>query len=1340
MVKRAKYVLIVIVQLAHFLAISKEYNIEYLTSEQGLSQNEVTTILQDRDGFMWFGTRGGLNRYDGYDFIHYKPKANSRTHLSNPSIEIIFEDSKGDLWIGTKSGGLNFYKSKTEQFSQIKSLKGKELKADRIICFAETHDEKILVGTWSDGIYVIDKQNNTLRHVFDNIQVNDILIYDKEWAWIGTNQGFYKLNLSDLSFHRIKLSESFNITECVFDEQENKIWLVGWECGLISFSPELEQWERYILDKENTPGPNNTYSLLIDSKNNIWVGTWNFGLFQFDRHAKNFKSVKLESGIGEKYNSNYSIILDIYEDSTQNIWIGTDSGGIIKLGTSKPFRGVSLEKNPNCGLTNFNVNSFWKSDDNILYLGTRGGGLFKTKDNVTFEAVSVDKTLKRTIAVKDIFPISEDKLWISYDDKCYELDITDENAIISAILDQNINQIRKITAIKKSSNSLLIGTQQEGLYYFPDINKTDTFKHFTPQNNKNLLNERITFIEQDSNADIWVGTFKGVYKLNLNEEEIIPVALSPNQFLTGDIISCWHQSNDSIFWIGTPNGVNKLTRTRDGKYTVKHFDKESGLPDDYILGILSSNNEEIWLSTNSGIVKMLIEDECVYSFDKSDGLSSLNFSESKGYLAKDGTLYFGNTDGYTYFKSKDIKINEKIPPVVLTKFKIFNTEIKPFDTFNGTAFLKQSVHTQPEIHLSYKEKEFTIEFSALNYNSPQRNQYAYKLEGYDESWVQAGTKRSVTYINLKPGEYIFRVRGSNNNYVWNMEGTSLPLVIHPAPWKTWYAIILYVLLITGVVVLIKRNAVKQVRLANKLEMEQVKNEQEHLLNEMKLRFFTNISHEFRTPLTLILGPIQELVEKNKDSKQIKVIYKNAKRLLTLVNQLLEFRRVEMDTLKLKASRNNVTDFLKEICISFEELAKINNIEFKTNFSVKTNKLWFDVEKMEIVLNNIISNAFKYSGEKAVIEVNLSETEKTICFHVVDNGPGIDINEIDRIFDRFYQSKDNPKYGSSGIGLHLVKQMVELHKGEISVVSEPNVRTEFIVQLHKGKKHLSQDEMVESVAIQHPSGFYEKDISNNISTIPKNYEPTDKRKSVLVVEDNPEIREYLNELLINEFEVSLAGNGREGYQKAIEREYDLVISDIMMPEVDGLEMCKMLKTSLETSHIPVILLTAKSAGQFRLEGLSYGAEAYISKPFNPEELIAQVHSILIARQKVKERFGKTITLEPTELEITSHEEQFIESVLKTIENNIENSEFKSEDLAKQVGVSVTTLYRKLKSLTGQSSNEIIRSVRLKRAGQLLKESSQSVSEIAYMTGFNDVKYFRKCFQKQFGKNPTEFRNV
>ena len=1050
-------------------AQQNNYLIESLTIEQGLSQNEVTSIIQDKKGFLWFGTRGGLNRYDGYEFIHHKPKANAKDLISNPSIETVFEDSKGNLWVGTKSGGLNHYNTKTEKFTHITSFGSPliPIEDNRVMCIAEANNGNILLGTWSNGMYVLDIKNNKMHHMFGNKQINDILVNEDE-VWIASNIALYSWQIETNKIEITNLGKiQRNVTQIEIDKKQNTLWLVGWDCGLIEYNIKNKSYINHRISRYNgllSSYPNDTYSILKDKSGKLWVGTWNNGLYNFDVNSNLFTKVELKSTVFTSYSNKYDIILDIFEDNNGSIWIGTDAEGVVKINANKYFNFISEDENPDCGLKNFHIISFWESKEGVLYVGTRSGGLYRSFDKKTFELVPLDENIQNPIRITNIYPINENTLWAS-SLLNYQLNFNETESVLKEIEDNSINKVRKTTAILQSDNSLLMGTQANGLYYFSDVENLSKFINYTPENDKVLKTDRITFLKEDSNNAIWIGTFNGVYFYDKDNTEIVPLELKEDHYLTGNIINCWHQTSDTVFWVGTPSGLNKLTLESNGKYSVVNYYSELGLIDDYIQGILSANDNEIWVSTNSGIVKLNVNDESIYTFDKSDGLPSLNFSESQGYIGRDGTMYFGTINGFIYFKSEDVLINNDIPPVVFTKFKIHNKEIKPGDLFNEKIFLEKSITNSPEIQLSHEEKEFTIEFAALNYNSPKRNRYSYRLEGYDTEWILAGDKRTVTYINLKPGEYEFKVRGSNNNNVWNMDEISLPIVIHPAPWETWYAIMFYILCIIGIIVLLRWNAVEQTRLADSLELEKIQNKQEQHINDMKLRFFTNISHEFRTPLTLILGPLQEMFKEDRKDRRVQMVYKNANRLMSLVNQLLEFRRVETNSLKLKASENNIEDFVKEVCLSFEELAKLNQIRFIVKSEIMQKDYWFDIEKMEMILNNLISNAFKYSGSKSEINVLISENNKWGQIHITDNGPGINANDIGKIFERFYQSDKNTSSGT-GIGLNLVKNMVELHKGEVSVMSEPNKKTEFVVRIQKGDKHLSEFEKIKNHRIEH----------------------------------------------------------------------------------------------------------------------------------------------------------------------------------------------------------------------------------------------------------------------------------
>jgi len=662
---------------------------------------------------MWFGTRGGLNRYDGYEFIHHKSKAYLENHLSNPSIETLFEDSKGNLWIGTKSGGLNFYDKRTEKFSQVTKFgkDNKPLNDPQIISIAETEDGNILVGTWSDGLYVLDFKNDSLHYLLNGIQVNDIHIDGKEFAWLATNGKFLRLNLKNYSIKEIDLGEPLNFTKSISDPDSDLLWITGWYGGLMSLNKKNMEWKRYMVNPNDISvksSQNNTYSLLLDSQKRIWVGTWNGGLYLFDQKLEIFTKVEIEPKQIGSQNTDFDIILDIYEDNNKNIWIGTDSGGIVRIGNKQSFMVVSVDGNPDCGLKNFHISAFWKSPDGVLFVGTRGGGLYKTSDNKKFKLIPFSKSIGVSFIIRYITQISKNILWIGTGGDTYELDVSREKSILTPVRDKTIIEIQKLTAYLQLGTNLLIGTQQNGLYYFPEyFSGSRNFVNIRHYNNSVLKNDRINFIKKDLAGKIWIGTYKGIYSFDEETQQISSVNFMNQEQLTSDIIYCLHQTNDSVFWIGTPSGLNKLTKSENDLYHIKQYYLESGLPDDCIHGILSTNNKEIWMSTNSGLVKMNIETEQVFSFDKTDGLQGMIYSEDKGYLAPDGTLYFGGSKGYNYFKQENVILNKTIPPVVFTKFKIYDHKVSPMEEVNGKVLFDQPINSNPKISLTYKENEFT---------------------------------------------------------------------------------------------------------------------------------------------------------------------------------------------------------------------------------------------------------------------------------------------------------------------------------------------------------------------------------------------------------------------------------------------------------------------------------------------------------------------------------------------------------------------------------------------------------------------------------------------------------
>ncbi len=1340
----------ILILLTNIFCFGNDYNIKYISAEQGLSQNGVTAILQDQYGFMWFGTRSGMNRFDGYEFLQLKLKAIGENYISNSSIECLYKDHEDNIWIGTTSDGLNFYNPKDESINPIKYFgKNKQgVNEIRLTKIVERQNGDIIVGTRLNGLLILDKQNDTLLSLLDNSRIFALTI-DEDTAWIGTDAGLFKMDLNTYKYEHVDLGHQITPTEIVVDKDDKHLWIVGWTGALTKLNKNTLSWNRYSLNEKDTAfisNQNSTYSLLQDSKGNLWIGTWGSGLYYFDVESSTFTNFEIIPNYLRGFRSDFDVILDIFEDNNKNIWIGTDGGGLVLIGTKKTFNGISLPNDIDCGLKNFHITCLYETKDGSFWLGTNGGGLYRTRNKKTFEYIPTLVKSGETNIIQNIYEVSENLLWVSTGTETFELDISNKNLKLTPGTDKNVFSIGKIVAILRLGDDMIIGTQEDGLHIISGyyLGKRDDWK-ISPQNDSIFESVRVTFIKKDIDNTIWIGTYKGIYIYDNIKKSVSVPKFSDDKKLSSNIFLCWAQTSDGSIWLGTPSGLNKLTK-QSGKYQINQYSEETGLTDININSILSENGNNIWISTNAGLSRMNIHNNKVTSFTKSDGLQGSNYSPNAAYKSADGTFYFGGFNGFNYFKPSEITVDSSITPVVFTGFKILSKGIKPGEKVNGNIIMNQPINFNPKINLTHRENEFTIEFAALNYNSPENNQYKYKLEGYDMEWIVAGQKRNATYTNLNAGDYEFKVQGSKNGLFWNEQAANLRLHIKPAPWRTWYALVFYILLGFGLVLLAIWNTVKQERLAKNVELMKMKVEQEKNLNEMKLRFFTNVSHEFRTPLTLIIAIIKELLNRTKElgiqediSRKMLIVNNNAQRLVELVNQLVVFRKTESCNLKLKAGFSDLSAFIYELGMSFKELADVNHINFEIIDKLPQHSVaCFDKFKLEIVVNNLLSNAFKFVQDNGQIVLLLSKDNDWFYIKVKDNGVGIPENEKDEIFDRFYQS-DNQSKNEGGIGLELSKRLVVLHGGKISVESIPWKETVFTVQLPCKTQTESPYQPAQIVAeVSNINSLISKNkiIKSVKQVINKNV--TKSEKIILIVEDNLDIRNYLINYLNNYYQTLFATNGEEGLEMAISKIPDLIISDVMMPKMDGFELCERIKSHKQTSHIPLILLTAKSDEYTMLAGIKKGADAFIPKPFNPEYLLEKIIQILNTRKEWADKYSKKIKLGPKDIEITPQEEKLLNKAVEIIEKNIDNSEFNARHLALQMGMSPSTLNRQLKLITEHSPASLIRTIRMKRAAQLIKKTDQTISEISFNVGYLDTKNFRNSFYKEFGLSPSHYK--
>ena len=946
-------------------------------------------------------------------------------------------------------------------------------------------------------------------------------------------------------------------------------------------------------------------------------------------------------------------------------------------------------------------------------------------------------------AQNKITPLDGDKLWIgTFNGGLNWLDLNTKifHRIPTQPTKENLYTTQQnIYRIAKEDNRLWLALHGGGLNVL-ELEEKNTYAYtHNKLNNNTLSSNLVRTVIVTTGGTIWVGTSDGLNKVIPNQKEL--PQLFEHHLPNKKIYTLQEDSNENL-WIGTlSNGLYCLPKNDT---LFQHFMIKDGLPGHSILGILEDEKGLIWLSTNNGISKFNFSDKHFTNYNYSDGLENIEFNFNAFCKLQSGAMLFGGTKGFTIFQPNAILPTEFTPPVVLTQLKVQNQIQEPSKSGILTKALNETTH----ITLPYDKTSISIAFAALDYFSPNNNLFSYKLEGLDKEWITSSGKTEATYTIQKSGNYLFRLKAGNSDDVWNPKEKQLKIIALPPPWKSTFAYFLYSLIVLGLGFAVFRF----LRLRHRLRLEQLTKEKQQELHEMKVRFFTNITHEFRTPLTLILGQLEELtnfganLNGNASSKLVSV-KKNANRLLNLVNQLLTFRKLETDHIKIKAEQRDIVDFLDEIVQSFQNTAIDRGINLSINSPESNILVWFDYDKLEKVFFNLLSNAFKFSPDESEIRVSVEAKKQAVLVSIRDQGKGVSKDLHEQIFKRFYESEIPFKRSikGSGIGLVISKQMVELHAGTIEVDSKKGQGATFIVRLPLGNQHFKKDELMNA-----PSAIIEKIPVKSLKYIKPSFPPLatsgpseekppipNEALKLLLVEDNQEILQYIASIFTDEYEIKTALNGKTGVKIAAKFQPDLIISDVMMPEMNGIEFCNFIKKDLRTSHIPIILLTANVTQEIKLNGLEIGADDYVTKPFDPKELKLRVKNLANARINLRNKFSRILNLSPTEITVTSADEEFLKNAMDIIEKHIENVNFSVVQFASELAVSRPLLFTKLKAITNQTPNNFIKSIRLKRAAQLLKQKKINVSEVAYKVGFKDPRYFSKCFQKEFQQTPSQF---
>lgn len=1326
-------------------AYQHNYSFSYLNTSNGLSQNEVTSIVKDKYGFMWFGTRGGLNRFDGYSFRHFKPMADTDNSLTGPSIERLALDNYGNILIGSKTGSLCTYDISLELF-KIPNFRNKL--PNRIISCIEDRDKNLWIGCWSKGLWLYNSVQDTLINVIKDTKVSTILQTSDGDIWCGTSEGLIKISNGVIS--NVLSIEGSELTEMIIDKNKPVLWIVGWKTHLVRFDYQKGSFLQFKVN-DSSVGIRDSYSIAQDQQGDLFVGTWGQGLYRFDINDHAFHKICISPESTSRSKMDFDIILDIFQDERSDIWIGTDGGGIVRMYEKSHFNVVNIrtaQESLKC-----HVNAICIDSRRRNWLGTKGDGLFVSLEDGLFSKVEFLRSDPlfgmNGIVVKKIVEDQAGNIWVSIDEGLYIAQANGDarftlHRAASVFNSPDLQKIEKVQDLFFDQDELWIGTQQKGLFLFRwEGFSYQQLKNYNSQNEQwHLPENRVTSVFKNK-GDFWVATYQGLFRFNAVDSSLVSldqILMNGQKPLSGIILNTFVDSRDDI-WFGTPCSLNRLQKQSDNKYTLTDYTTADGLMDDYVNAVLEDSKGQIWISTNAGLSSLKPLDGTILNYDTSDGIGAVNFTEAACFRSNNGKLFFGSYEGVTYFNPDQILLNETMPEVVFTNFKILNNDVK----VSEDGLIQRTINELDEIELTYREREISFEFAALDFKAPQKNQYAYILEGVDSDWKKIGNRHYLSFSNLDPGVYTLHIKGTNSNGVWSDQTRRLRIVVHTPFWKTWYAIVLYGLIIFAIIFLIIRIKLRQEQLAGQIELERLNAEKEHELTEYKLGFFTNVSHELRTPLTLISAPVNELLSNELDQistshlyDRLSLVKKNTDRLHQLINQLLEFRKIDARKTKLEVVCTDVVPFVEDILLKFKELAGLANIDFKCLVVPRALEVCFDEERMEVILTNVLSNALKYAGKPGFVQFELDAADDQLVIKVSNNGRGIAKEDLPYVFDRFYQARGSNMVGTSGIGLSLVKSYVDLHKGTIEVFSTPNETTTFVLKFKLGSNHFKPEE-IKFKEQRHKGEDPNFILPSGVKAPVRSINGQGKGAKVVVVEDNDEVRNYLLKLLGCHYEVYGFSEGFAGFDAIVEFKPALVISDVMMPGMDGFELCAKIKSNEMLMHIPVLLLTAKGLPEDELFGVKTGADAYLTKPFSPNLLLERIRQLISMREKLSHKYAQQIKLEGSAIEVEDSDAYFLQQAIKLVDQHIADLGFDTDKLAMALAMSNSTFYRRIKKITGQTPRDFFVGIKMKRAAQYLAQTNYTVYEIIEKLGYQETKTFRRNFKEVFDLSPSEYRS-
>jgi signal transduction histidine kinase/ligand-binding sensor domain-containing protein/DNA-binding response OmpR family regulator len=1331
-----------------FHKANAQFRFDRINTQDGLSQSSVWRIYQDKQGFMWFATYDGLNRFDGYNFTTFRNDPADSTSLSSNEISAIFEDSKGRFWVGTRAAGLQLFDRSTGKFKRF---------------FKDTQGYNI------SNISINNIAEDAQHHVYFTSSATDFF--------------FCRFNENLRTIEKVKLARTpASRTDVMLLDSKKRFW-VATNNGELLLMKGKDNYESYQL-RTNSPERDGPRDFIETPDGNLLIATQGNGIFKFDVKTKSFQQVLYDPAVKDSYN----LITKLAFNKAGNLWVATDGGAFfVPKGDFSKKIYIRPDKESEQGLSTHALMDLFIDNQENIWIGTWEGGLnVLYKNQHKFSIIRRNPTISNTLPDNRITGITTDgegNLWVSSGLGVCKIDKASKN--VTSYKNRTAgNDVGSIIA--DAEGDIFISIWQHGFAYLPKgsndfvtikdeklslrtgINVTTLgryqgskifvglvnglifvfdkqTKSLTPlmANGQPLKTSHVyCFLYDEPSKNLWIGTFaNGLYRYNIQTQSVDRFSKSLKNLADNHVFTIYKNRKNEIL-IGTNGGGLQVFNSE--KNIFENYLNNQSLPSNAVKGIIEDPQGNLWVSSNDGLSRISTDRQNLRNYSISDGLQGKEFMNRACHRTADGTMYFGGSNGINYFNVNNLTDNPVPPKVYITGFKIFNKTVE----VGPESALTKEITQAKDISLKYNQSVFSFDFTALDFQQSKNNRYAYKMEGFDRDWNEIGTNRSAYYTNLDEGDYTFLVKATNNDGVWSTQPATINIHISPPWFRSPWAYIVYGLLATlGFFAIIRLIEIREDYRTN-IRIKELEKEQAQAIEKLKSEFFTNISHEFRTPLTLIISPLERfLIDypllSEKQNIQLSNILANARRLLKLINQLLDIAKLESGRMTPHIAQNDIVEYVNKLVGNFEIEAERKQINLSFEASSKQLMAWFDADIIEKVVSNLLSNAFRFTPAEGFIKVKIIQesADSLLKISVSDSGSGISGKHLPKIFDRFYQVDDSTqaKGLGSGVGLALCKELIELHKGQIKAKSELGKGTVFEIEVPVQKEAF--DPAWISETIEEVEKVSVRTLANQLFTTQR-ITMTDATNGIekdllLLVEDNEELRAYLREIFEGKFRILEASNGQIGHQLANQHIPDLVISDWIMPEMTGDILCSKLKTEEATSHIPVILLTSKSSNESRAEGLTTGADDYITKPFNASLLEIRVKNLLESRKRLRQRFSKQVTLQPKDLSITPADEVFLKKAVEVIERHIDDSTFDAEQLEEALSLSKMQLYRKLKSLTDTAPQEFIRNIRLKRAVQLLGKKQFTVSEVAYRTGFNDPAYFTRVFKKQFGKAPTEY---